>query len=253
MIGLFDSGSGGLTVLRAIRDRLPSSDVLYFGDIRNAPYGPRSREELNALTIAALRLLSEHGATSVVSACNSVSASLAISLVEALPFSGESLVEMAGPTVSAFRETQDRVVLFATQATIDSRLYQDGFALLGKEMTAIAIPSLAGAIEAGASLDETAAIVETACSSIDWARYDTVILGCTHFPLVREVFRAALPPRIGIFDPAEAVADRVEKRFWPREAGDGKLRFLISADSPHFRARVASLFPDARHEIEVIE
>ena len=84
MIGIFDSGMGGLTVLRALRDVLPSCDVIYFGDTRNAPYGVRPREELTALTVEGLKLLQARHATNIVSACNSVSASLAISLYDAL-------------------------------------------------------------------------------------------------------------------------------------------------------------------------
>ncbi len=74
MIGIFDSGMGGLTVLSAIREQMPSADILYFGDTKNAPYGEKSREVLSELTVAAIRLLQEHGATNIVSACNSVSA-----------------------------------------------------------------------------------------------------------------------------------------------------------------------------------
>jgi glutamate racemase len=252
MIGIFDSGSGGLTVLRAIRERLPSSDVLYFGDIKNAPYGPRSRSELSQLTVTSLRFLAERGATSIVSACNSVSASLAVSLVDALPFSHDSLIEMAGPTVTAFRGSKERIVLFATQATVDSHLYQDGFAMLGTDIAAVAIPDLAGAIESGTSQDAIRSIVAQACSKVSWSEFDVAILACTHYPLVLDVFRECIPAHVEIFDPAEAVAERVEHRFWPREAGDGRTRFVISQDSAPFRSLVGHMFPDALFEIEVL-
>src|SRR3984885_15488343 len=99
MIGVFDSGVGGLTVLRAMRDAFPSIDVVYFGDTKNAPYGERSREELSLLTTEGIRLLLDRGATDIVSACNSTSASLAISLYDALSLSPKQLIEMVGPTV----------------------------------------------------------------------------------------------------------------------------------------------------------
>lgn len=76
MIGLFDSGSGGLSVLSALRDRAPHADIVYFGDIKNAPYGIRSQYELNALTIAGVEILRSRGAKEIVSACNSVSQSV---------------------------------------------------------------------------------------------------------------------------------------------------------------------------------
>src|SRR3989344_6076418 len=102
MIGVFDSGVGGLTVLKAMRDVYPSIDVVYFGDTKNSPYGKKSGKELSALTVAGIRFLLEHGATTLVSACNSVSASLAVSLYDVLSIKSSQLIEMVGPTVSAF-------------------------------------------------------------------------------------------------------------------------------------------------------
>lgn len=253
MIGIFDSGSGGLTVMRAIRDVLPSADVLYFGDIKHAPYGPRSRAELSRLTVDAIRLLQERGATSIVSACNSVSASLAVSLFDSFALGAENLVEMVGPTVSAFKDTDAHPVLFATQATVDAQIYQTGFHMIGKEVPCIPIPALAGAIERGDAPGTIDALVRDACAGIDWSAADTAILACTHYPLALSSFTHALPKHVRIFDPADAVAARVEQRFWPREAGDGKTTFLVSKDSETFRAHVARLFPDIQYTIEVVE
>src|SRR3989344_2861097 len=139
MIGIFDSGAGGLTVLRAIREVLPTADVVYFGDIKNAPYGNRSREELAVLTVNAIKLLQENGATNIVSACNSVSASLAVSLYDALSLSPPALIEMVGPTVAYFKGSTARLVLCATEATIHSGIYQNGFRMVGKEIECVAI------------------------------------------------------------------------------------------------------------------
>jgi glutamate racemase len=251
MIGIFDSGSGGLTVLRAIRERLPSSDVLYFGDIRNAPYGMRPHQEISALTTDAVKFLAERGAGSIVSACNSASATLALSLLDAFSLETDRLIEMVGPTVSAFKGSDVRVILFATKATVEAGIYQSGFKMIGKDVTCVPIPDLAGAIEAGASETDIARIVAQTCAQIDWDSYDVAVLACTHYPLVYDVFRAAIPDRVGIFDPADAVAERVERRFWPREAGDGNLHFVITKDSETFRAHIARMFPDARYQVEV--
>ena len=141
MIGVFDSGSGGLTVLKAIRERIPSTDVLYFGDIGNAPYGSRPRAELSRLTSKALRYLVSHGATRIVSACNSVSASLAVSLFDTSDLTPDRLIEMVGPTVGYFRHADSRILLLATPATIESGIYQDGFAMIGKGIQAVRFPS----------------------------------------------------------------------------------------------------------------
>lgn len=253
MIGIFDSGSGGLTVLRAIRDVLPSADVVYFGDIKNVPYGTKSPDELAELTVRALQLLHDRGARVIVSACNSVSASLAISLFEALSISPNSLIEMVGPTVRFFKDSPARLLLCATPATVRSAIYHNGFHMVGKEVTEIAIPELASAIEFGASETELERIVADAFRGVPLKEYDALILGCTHYPLALSAFRNVIGDSLTIVDPARIVAERVEKEWWPREAGDGTLRFIISRESKQFREYVAHLFPKDACTIEVLE
>ena len=253
MIGVFDSGSGGLTVVKAIRERIPSADILYFGDIGNAPYGSKPRAELSRLTSKAIQYLVSRGATRVVSACNSASASLAVSLFDTSDLTPDRLIEMVGPTVGYFRHADSRILLLATPATIDSGIYQDGFAMIGKEIQAIAVPELAGAIEFGAPEADVERIIRGALASNAAGSWSVVILACTHYPLVMQVFRRVLGPDVLIFDPAEAVADRVEKQWWPQEAGDGAARFVITKDSEPFRRFAADMFPKNTDAIEVIE
>jgi glutamate racemase len=249
MIGIFDSGSGGLTVLKAVRERLPSADVIYFGDIKNVPYGSKSPAEITKLTIHALKLLKSRGATSIISACNSVSASLALSIFDFFP---EPIIEMVGPTVAYFSGSRSRILLCATPATIASGTYQSAFEMVGKEISTVAIPDLAVAIEEGKPSPEIERLIASAFTGVNLTNFDVLILGCTHYPLAFAEFRKALPD-IEIFDPAIAVAERVEERFWPREAGDGSLYFLISKDAPQFRALVTQFFPDNKEAIEVVE
>ena len=250
MIGVFDSGVGGLTVLHALRELLPSSDVVYFGDTKNAPYGVRSREELGRLSVQGLQFLQEHGATNIISACNSVSASLAISLFDALSIAPQQLIEMVGPTVGYFKGSSRRLILCATPATINSEIYQSGFRMIGKEVEYIAIEDLAGAIERGAPKADIDLIIRNAFQDFTFQTDDVLILGCTHYPLVIDSFRAVLG-NIFIFDPARAVAERAERLFWPQEVGDRTTRFYISAESPVFRSYVAALFSDDDYSIEV--
>lgn len=252
MIGLFDSGSGGLTVLRALRDRLSSPDVLYFGDIKNAPYGSKSHDELSQLTIAAISLLRGRGVGSIVSACNSVSATLAMSLFDALEIQSAHLIEMVGPTVAAFGNSPQRLLLTATPATIHSGLYRHGFKMIGKDVTEVPIPDLAGAIEFGESEEVMEKKINKAFAGIRLQDFDVLILACTHYPLVFPLFRRVIPTSIAILDPAELVADRAERELWPREAGDGKTHFVISKDSEHFRSLVSRLFPQTNYTIEVL-
>lgn len=241
MIGIFDSGSGGLTVLRAIRERMPSADILYFGDIKNAPYGEKSHRELSELTMRAIELLLARRATSVVSACNSVSAALAISLFDALSIAPDHLIEMVGPTVSAFKDSPARILLTATPATIGSEIYQNAFHMIGKEIETAAIPGLAAAVEFGDSEGEIEGIIRNAFLGIRTSDFDTIILACTHYPLVTHVFERVLGPTT-LFDPATAVGERVERQLLAQEkAGEGLTRFLISKDSQPFRVRIAGL------------
>lgn len=251
MIGMFDSGSGGLTVLRAIRDRLASPDVLYFGDIKNAPYGSKSHEELSSLTIDALTFLRSRGAQSIVSACNSVSASLATSLFDAFDVAPTSLIEMVGPTVALFKSSKARILLTATPATVKSGLYRNGFKMIGKEITEVPIPDLAGAIEFGEAEEVLEKKIQEAFAELNKEDFDALILACTHYPLILPVFRRVFG-KLVILDPAHAVAERVERELWPCEAGDGKTHFVITKDSEHFRSIVQRLFPDSEYTIEVL-
>lgn len=251
MIGIFDSGSGGLTVLKAIRERMPSADILYFGDIKNAPYGSKSNSELSVLTVHAIELLQKRGAESIVSACNSVSASLAISLFDALSLAPTQLIEMVGPTVHAFKNSSARLLLAATPATIDSEIYQNAFRMIGKDIETVAIPDLASAIEFGSPEEEIEKIIREAFAGISLQNFDVLILACTHYPLVSHLFERVFDP-MRLFDPALAVAERVKKQLWPREVGDGTTHFIISRDSQPFRDRVASLLPSGAFSIEVL-
>ncbi|MBC7836497.1 aspartate/glutamate racemase family protein [Acetobacteraceae bacterium] len=252
MIGIFDSGSGGLTVLRAIREVLPSCDVLYFGDIQNAPYGSKSSEELSLLTTKALIFLKERGAQRIVSACNSVSASLALSLFDVFDLDSTQVIEMIGPTVAYFKGFSGRVLLCATPATVRSNSYQNAFRMIGKDITTISISELAGAIEFGQSESDIEEIITNAFENVVWQEGDVLVLACTHYPLVLSLFRKIIPPFVLIFDPAEAVAERVKKQFWPQEVRDGTTHFVISKDSEQFRTLVSKIFSDINYEIEVL-
>jgi glutamate racemase len=250
MIGVFDSGAGGLTVLTALRKELPSADFLYFGDIKNAPYGLRSHEELSRLTLEDIKLLLDRGATSIVSACNSASASLALSLFDAVSLTQQRMIEMVGPTVSAFKGYEGRIALTATVATINSGIYQSAFHMIGKEIQTFPIPLLAGAIEEGKSEAEIEAIIKDTFGPGPY-EFDILVLSCTHYPLVIDTFKKMLPG-VAIFNPAEVVAARAQKQFWPMEVANGKLNFVISSESEVFRNRVRDLFPDATYTIEVL-
>ena len=141
MIGIFDSGSGGLTVLRALRARAPLLDIVYFGDLANMPYGGKSNAELQKLTVDGIGLLRAEGADHIVSACNSVSASVVRPMIQMLGAAECSITEMVGPAVrraAAFGE--GKIVVLATQATVDSQMYERAFAERGIVVETLAVP-----------------------------------------------------------------------------------------------------------------
>jgi glutamate racemase len=251
VLGVFDSGIGGLSVLRAIRKRMPQADIVYFGDTEHVPYGEKSAREIAELIGMALQRLHAAGATDIVSACNSASVSVHTVPIDLLRVGVFNVVEMVGPTVEALAKTRKNIVLCATNATARSNIYQQAFADRGMRVDVVAIPELAGLIEKGATADEMRHVIRPVMQDVIARGADIVSLSCTHYPFVKELFERSLieqGSKAEVFDPAEAVAEEVEKRFSDR--GSGILRFLLSKESPVFDAYVERLFGDTRYTIE---
>ncbi|MGC9602304.1 MAG: aspartate/glutamate racemase family protein [Minisyncoccia bacterium] len=247
MIGFFDSGSGGLSVLSVFRALAPEADTVYFGDIANAPYGEKTQTKLETLTKAGIEKLQEFGATQIVAACNSVASSVLAGAAGTMP-----VIEMTAPTGKYMAQyAGKKFLLIATPATVASGIYDRALASI-VTLDSLAIPGLAGAIEFGAPEAEIRALVRSALSTKKGTAYDGMILACTHYPLVfptlaqkaKEILNIAL-----IVDPAVAVATEVAKRFDIH--GQGAMQFLISKESDIFRRRVAELFPNVYTIISV--
>ncbi len=247
MIGIFDSGSGGLTVLQALRTRAPQADVVYFGDIENAPYGSRSAADLIQLTTDGIQSLMHFGASEIIVACNSVSASVLSGVA-----SHSRIVDMTRPTARAMRRhAGKRVLLIATQATIASKLYSDALDVIVL-LDPLPISGLASSIEFGASAPEIADIVRRALEERKGKKYDQILLGCTHYPLARSIIEEEAKKLFGdveYFDPAGAVAIEAAQRF--NIHGKGNMMFKISKDSEHFRRRVEEMFSGELYSIEI--
>ncbi len=259
LIGVFDSGSGGLTVLCEIKKLIPKADIIYFGDLKNAPYGNKSPEEIGALTVLGFQKLINNGASEIVSACNSASANIVLPLLDSFKIKPENIIEMVGPTVRAFSENRDaRILLIATEATIKSGIYQNGFQSLHVDIQTLALPHLAGAIENKTSHPALLAMIGDALEKYN-GTYDTLILGCTHFPLVIDLFKRNIPGGVTIFDPAEVVAREAQKLFllpnsreWANKE-KGSIRFIISKDSDFFREKVSEFFSSENYTIDVLK
>ena len=244
MIGVFDSGSGGLTVLSAIRALAPTADVIYFGDLQRAPYGNRSAEEISMFTADAVRILRDAGATDIVSACNSVSVTVARSLFQSLGVTSAQLVEMVQPTSAQFKDTGAYVLVLATRATIRSGAYAHALSAHGVRSHGHALPDLVGLIEAGSDASVLYASIRSSLESFSGEDFTHVLLGCTHFPLIAHVFTQVLRDlslQASLVDPASAVAEEVVSKF--DTTGTGSVRFLVSAPSERFAELAAQVVP----------
>jgi len=263
MIGIFDSGSGGLTVLRALRERAPYCDVVYFADFANMPYGNRTQYELRKLTRDAIAILIKQGAREIISACNSVSAQMLLGLSKEFHASGIEIIEMVTPTVNAISEENrlvalptraKKILLVATQATISSNIYKNAFAEKEIVIEQTAIPPLAEAIEKGVPEEEIQNILQSYLSDAVLYDIDMVILGCTQYPLIKKSFENFFRKNIlntTTFNPANSVALEAVKQF--NIEGNGKLTFLTSKKSERFYDLVNDLFPNTPKRSIVVE
>jgi len=242
-VAVFDSGVGGLTVLHECLVSLPHEDFLYLGDTARFPYGDRDPEELVGFARQLAAILLERGAKLLVVACNSATAAalpaLRDELDRRLPVVG---VVRPESRLAAAATRNGRVGLIATPATVSSGAYARALAEAapGAELHAVASAELAPLIQEGGEVDHrTLACVEGACRPLKRAGVDTVILGCTHYPLVRPVLQRELGRGVTIVSSGEAIAHEVEARL--REAGldnhegrRGDYDFLATGDPQEF-------------------
>ena len=209
-IGVFDSGVGGLTVARAIRDQLPGESLIYVGDTARTPYGPRPIAEVRRFALEILDDLVEQGVKMLVIACNTASAAVLRDAYERYQL---PVVEVIGPTVrSAIAITRNgRVGLIGTQGTIQSRVYDDLFHLRPEiQLTTQACPRFVELVEAGeTSGPEVLRIAEEYLAPLTRSDIDTLVLGCTHYPFLRGAIRQIMGPDVALVSSDIETANRV--------------------------------------------
>jgi len=212
-IGIFDSGIGGLSVLRAIRAQMPNESVIYFGDQGHIPYGPRPMEQIRDFSEAITKFLLEQDAKIIVVACNTASAAALKYLREKFPD-----VQFVGmePAVKPAAETTQtgKVGVLATPATFQGALYAsvvERFAN-GVELFQNTCNGLVQQIEQGnLNGDETRHILEDALLPMLEKNIDTVVLGCTHYPFVIPLIEEIVGEKVRVIDPAPSVAKQVKR------------------------------------------
>lgn len=251
-IGVFDSGVGGLSVLRAMRAEMPSESIVYFGDQGHVPYGPRTMEQIQIFSEGITRFLLKHDSKIIVVACNTASAAALKYLRET--FSDVQFVGMEPAVKPAAEKTQTgKVGVLATPATFQGALYASVVERFGAgvELFQHTCPGLVSQIEAG-ELDspKTRAILEDALLLMLEKNIDTVVLGCTHYPFVIPLIEQIVGDNVRVIDPAPSVARQAKRLL---EAGGllnpssekGNIQIFTSGDGGIVAAVLPKLLNEA--------
>ncbi len=247
-VGVFDSGVGGLTVLHELLVSLPTEDYLYLGDTARFPYGDRSPGELQAFAVQIAEHLLDAGAKLLVVACNAAS-SVALEVLERHLTEVARGIDVIGVIAPATQlavagSRTGRIGLLATPATVRSNAYEDAVRAADPHvhLESVACPDLAPIIQSGFPFD--AHVVQTVrdyCAPLISARVDTVILGCTHYPLVAPMLQRTLGRGVSLVTSGTGVARSVERALASRgllnpRAGEGSYRFRCTGEIDMFRA-----------------
>ncbi|MFT4264405.1 MAG: glutamate racemase [Nocardioides sp.] len=238
-IGIFDSGFGGLTVARSVIDQLPHESITYVGDTARAPYGPKPIAEVREYALECLDHLVDQGVKALVIACNSASAAM---LRDARERYAVPVVEVILPaTRRAVRATKNgRIGVIGTHATISSMAYDDAFAAVPRiELTSRACPRFVEFVEAGVtSGPELTEAAHDYLAPLIVAGVDTVVLGCTHYPLLTGIISSILGDDVTLVSSAEECAKDVYKMLATtglmRQGGDPTYRFLTTGAPEQF-------------------
>jgi glutamate racemase len=248
-VGVFDSGVGGLTVLHELLVALPQEDFVYLGDTARFPYGERTREELERFSMEIAEELLSRRVKLLVVACNSAT-SAALEALQQRMMETTLGVEVLGvvrpEAVQAVAATRTgRIGLLATPTTVASHAYERAVRAVDPHvtLTAVACPTLAPIIQSGERFDERVVrSVRDACAPLRQAEVDTVILGCTHYPLVAPLLQRMLGPAVTLVSSGAALARQVEHALSTRglrnargAGAEGDYRFLCTGDAETFR------------------
>lgn len=246
-VGIFDSGLGGLTVLDAVAKHLPDVPLAYMADSAHAPYGVRTVDDIYDLTTASVQRLFDHGCNLVILACNTASAAALRRMQEGWVPQDKRVLGVFVPLIEALTERRwgdnspprevdvHHVALFATPATVKTRAFQRelAFRAIGVDVEAQACGGVVDAIEDG-DMILAEALVRSHVEALQrkMPTPDAAILGCTHYPLMEDVFQDALGPDVRVLSQANLVAhsleDYLQRR--PEMLGSGDSVFLTSGD-----------------------
>ena len=248
-VGIFDSGLGGLTVLDAVAERLPDLPLVYLGDSAHAPYGVRDADDIYDLTTAAVQRLWDEGCDLVILACNTASAAALRRMQESWIPTDKRVLGVFVPLIEALTERQwgdnspprevavKHVALFATPATVSSRAFQRelAFRAIGVDVEAQACGGVVDAIEDG-DMILADALVRSHVDALKrkMPKPEAAILGCTHYPLMQDVFQVALGENVSVYSQAnlvaESLADYLDRH--PAMRGSGTRSCFLTTGEP---------------------
>jgi glutamate racemase len=262
-IAVFDSGVGGLTVLHECLVSLPEEDFLYLGDSSHFPYGIKGTEELRNRVVDVSSFLLDRGAKLLVIACNSATSAGAEAAQAAADKSGVEVVTVIEPEaeIAAAITDSGRVGVLATPATVESGSYRRALGKQGRalEVTEVAAPDLAPIIQHGFPFDQ--GIVDTVrsyCAPLKQAEIDTLILGCTHYPLVAPMLQRILGRDVRLITAGHAVAAAVQRALAGADLAspnpdEGTYRFLCTGEVASFREQGTRFLQMPLGEVEHVE
>ncbi len=247
-IGLFDSGVGGLTVAQAIKQVLPGESLIYFGDTAHLPYGDKSAESIQNYSRKITEFLLDQGAKVVLVACNSASASAYDILMEEFG-TRTILMDVIDPVVDYLgTRNYSRVGVIGTKRTISSGTYENKISLKspGTSVVSLATPLLVPMIEEGFIFDDISnAILRAYLSDASLQNIEALILGCTHYPIIRNQISKIFNFNIEVIDSGRLVSvilrDLLEKNNLLNDSGKAEDRFYVSDYTTYFE-KIAKMF-----------
>jgi glutamate racemase len=248
-IGLFDSGVGGLTVASAIRLTLPAEQMIYFGDTAHLPYGDKSKDTIINYSIGITKFLLSKGCKVILIACNSASAN---AFHEVHDFVGDKALVMnvIDPVIDFVSQEADvhNIGVIGTKATINSGTYSNGIKKLkpGIEVSSLATPLLVPMIEEGFIFDDISnAIVRSYLSRKELQGIDSLILGCTHYPIIKNQISRYFNFEVNVIDSAKIVADKLREELTDKQLlrtdKAPKHEFFVSDHTDYFEI-IARMF-----------
>ena len=255
-IGIFDSGVGGLTVYRAIRAAFPSEDLIYFGDTARVPYGPKSPNTILDYSLQNARFLLQHNIKILVVACNTASA---VALPQLQNLARIPIVGVIEPgAMQAVQKTKSgRIGVIGTMGTVRSQAYGKAILNLAPdfEIYSTACPLFVSLAEEGFDRHPVAkTIAQHYLSFFDDKDIDTLVLGCTHYPLLKDVIAEVMGPNVSLVDSAQAISDHLQTLIARTDnPKPGTDEFFVSDNEEQFSQLAAKILGSELHHLKRVK